>query len=174
MNWREMFVPQTSLLEVAARGSIMYVLLFVALRYLLKRHTGQVGIADILVIVLISEAAQTALVGEAKSIPEAAVLIGTILFWSFAVNWVSYRVPALRSLGGGDPLPLIVDGRLVTRNMERELLTREELMSHLRQHGVERVEEVKRACLEPDGNISVVRVQPSSDDDNPDRTPKGA
>ncbi|MDB5511721.1 MAG: hypothetical protein JWR08_1204 [Enterovirga sp.] len=173
MNWREMFVPQASLLEVVARGSIMYVLLFLALRYLMKRHAGQVGIADILVIVLISEAAQNALVGDAKSITEAAVLVGTILFWSYAVNWLSYRVPLLRSLGGGSPVPLIQDGRLVERNLARELLTEDEVMSHLRQHGVERLAQVKRACLESDGNISVVR-QDESDTAPPGRTRSSA
>lgn len=110
MNWREMLVPQTAILEVVGRGSIVYVLLFLALRYLMKRHAGQVGIADILVIVLISEAAQNAMVGEAKSVVEAAILVGTILFWSYAINWLSDRVPFLRSLGGGDPVPLVEDG----------------------------------------------------------------
>ncbi|NNM71449.1 DUF421 domain-containing protein [Enterovirga sp. DB1703] len=154
-----MLVPQTSIPEVLLRGSIMYLMLFLALRYLMKRHAGQVGIADILVIVLISEAAQNAMVGEAKSLVEAAFLVGTILFWSYVINWLSDRVPFLRSLGGGDPVPLIQDGRFNRRNMDRELLTEDELMSQLRQHGIERVAEVKRACLEPDGNISVIRVR---------------
>lgn len=169
MNWREMLVPQTSILEVVLRGSLMYVLLFLALRYLMKRHAGQVGIADILVIVLISEAAQNAMVGEAKSVVEAALLVGTILFWSYAVNWLSDRVPFLRSLGGADPVPLVEDGRMHKRNMEHQLLTEDELMSQLRQHGVERVEQVKRACLEPDGNISVIRAKGGDDADQPQR-----
>jgi uncharacterized membrane protein YcaP (DUF421 family) len=159
-----MLVPQTSLVEVVLRGSMMYVLLFLALRYLMKRHAGQVGIADILVIVLISEAAQNAMVGEAKSVTEAAILVCTILFWSYAINWLSDRVPALRSLGGGDPLPLIENGRMHKRNMERELLTEDELMSQLRQHGVETISQVKRACLEPDGNISVIRAKDDGED----------
>ena len=59
------------------------------------------------------------------------------------------------------------------RNMDRELLTKDELMSHLRQHGIERLEEVKRACLEPDGNISVIRVR-GGDDDSPPKRNRGA
>lgn len=173
MSWGEMLVPQTSILEVILRGSMMYVLLFLALRYLMKRHAGQVGIADILVIVLISEAAQNAMVGEAKSVTEAAILVGTILFWSYAINWLSDRVPFLRNLSGGDPIPLVQDGRMNSRNMDRELLTKDELMSHLRQHGIERLEEVKRACLEPDGNISVIRVR-GGDDDSPPKRNRGA
>jgi uncharacterized membrane protein YcaP (DUF421 family) len=173
MNWGEMLIPQTSVFEVMIRGSIMYLLLFLALRYLMKRHAGQVGIADILVIVLISEAAQNAMVGEAKSVSEAAILVGTILFWSYAINWLSDRVPFLRTLGGGDPIPLVRDGQMNRRNMDRELLTEDELMSHLRQHGIERLAEVKRASLEPDGNISVIRARGGEDDSPPQRR-KGA
>lgn len=170
-----MFVPQTSVLEVVLRGSIMYVLLFLALRYLLKRNAGQVGIADILVIVLISEAAQNALVGEAKSITEAAILVGTILFWSFAINWLSDRVPFLRSLGGADPVTLVQDGRMHRRNMADQLLTEDDLRSQLRQHGIEDVSDVKRACLEPDGNISVIRAKGSEGEtDKPQRKSMGA
>lgn len=164
MNWAEIFIPSVHLGEMIVRGTIMYLILFFALRFFMKRNTGQVGIADILVIVLISEVSQNALVGEAKSVVEAVTLVATILFWSFALNWVSYHVPALQHLTGGAPLPLIKDGRLIRPNLRREMITEEELRSHLRQQGIDDLALVKTACLEGDGNFSVVRHSESGDE----------
>lgn len=157
MNWNEVFVPTDSLLEVVVRGTIMYLALFFAMRFLLKRHAGELGLADILVIVLVSEAAQNALVGEAKSVTEAFLLVGTILFWSFALNWLSYHYPVVARLTGAGPLQLVKDGRMNLGNMRRELITKDELMSQLREQGIDDLAKVKSACLEGDGSFSVIR-----------------
>lgn len=173
MNWREVFVPTDSLLEVVVRGTIMYLALFFALRFLMKRQAGEVGIADILVIVLISEAAQNALVGEAKSVPEALLLVGTILFWSYALNWLSFRFPALSKLTGGSPLPLVEHGRPNRPNLRRALITEDELMGQLREQGVDDLAKVKLAQLEGDGKLSVVR-RDDGEVPGPDSGLKGA
>ena len=157
VRWDEIFVPTTNLFEMIVRGTIMYLILFLALRFFLKRNAGQVGIADILVIVLISEVSQNALVGDAKSVTEAVVLVATVLFWSYALNWLSYRFAPLRFLTGGAPLPLIENGRIVRQNLRREMVTTDELMAQLREQGVDDVADVKSAHLEGDGHFSVVR-----------------
>lgn len=171
IDWEAIFVPTSPLLEILVRGTVMYLVLFLALRFLLRRNTGQIGVADLMVIVLVSEVSQTALVGEAKSVVEAAMAVGVILFWSFAVNWLSFHVPALATLTAAEPLPLIEDGRLNRRNLRRELITLEELTSQMRQHGIQEVSEVRSACLEGDGTFSFLRRDAGEVDGPEKKTP---
>lgn len=157
VDWQELFIPTNSIPEIILRGTITYILLFLILRFFLKRQSGVIGIADLLVIVLIADAAQNAMASEYKSITEGAILILTIVFWNYAVDWLGFRFPALRRLTRPPPLLLIQDGKMLFRNMRQEMITTEELNSQLRQQGVEHCSDVKRAYIEGDGSISVIR-----------------
>ena len=156
IDWNSVFVPTVSLGEVVLRGTFVYLLLFFVLR-VLRREAGAVGISDLLVVVLIADAAQNAMSSEYKSITEGAVLVGTIVAWDYSLDWLGFRFPAVQRLLRPAPLPLVRDGRMLRRNMRQEMITAEELMSLLREQGVESVEEVKRCCLEGDGQVSVIR-----------------
>lgn len=164
-DWQSIFVPSTSLLEVFIRGTLIYLLLFVFLRFMLKRETGMIGIADLLVVVLVADAAQNAMASEYKSVTEGALLVSTIIFWNYLLDWVGFRFPALGRILHPPPLALVEDGRLNRRNMRREMISEPELMSQLREQGVEDVSEVKRACLEGDGRVSVIKKDASQSDD---------
>jgi uncharacterized membrane protein YcaP (DUF421 family) len=157
MDWKSIFFPDVPLLEVILRGSIMYISLFVLLRVILKRQSGSLGMTDLILITLIADASQNAMAGEYKSISDGIVLVSTIIFWSYALDWLSYRFPWFSRLIEPPPLPLIQNGRLLRRNMRRELITEEELMSHLREQGLDDVGKVKKAYIESDGRISVVQ-----------------
>jgi uncharacterized membrane protein YcaP (DUF421 family) len=159
IDWREIFVPQASLAGVIVRGTLTYLLLFLILRFFLKRQTGVIGIADLLVVVLVADAAQNAMAAEYKSITEGALLVFTIVFWNYAVDWLGYRFPALQRFVRPPPLQLIKDGRMLVRNMRQEMITAEELNSQLRQQGIESCDEVKEAYIEGDGRISIIKKQ---------------
>jgi len=156
VNWTEMFVPDRPVLEVLVRGTVMYLSLFLMLRFVLKRESSGLGMTDVLVVVLIADAAQNALAGEYRSIPDGVLLVATILFWSYALNYLGYRFPLFERLVHPPPLPLVRDGRMLRRNMRRELVTVTELESLLREQGVTDLSQVTLACMEGDGNISVV------------------
>ena len=157
IDWYELFVPQAPLAGVIVRGTLTYIMLFLILRFLLKRQTGVIGIADLLVIVLIANAAQNAMAAEYKSITEGALLVLTIVFWNFALDWLAYRFPAFQRLVRPPPLPLIKDGRMLFRNMRHETITEEELNSQLRQQGIKSCDEVREAFIEGDGRISIIK-----------------
>jgi len=157
VDWRHALLPDTPLLEIFLRGTLTYLAIFALLRIIIKREAGgQVAYADVLVLVLIADAAQNAMAGNYNSVPDGVLLVATILFWSYALDWLGYHVPALRRLLRPAPLPLVRDGAMLRRNMRRELITEEELMSQLRQSGAEDLAEVKLAVMESDGSISVV------------------
>jgi uncharacterized membrane protein YcaP (DUF421 family) len=165
VDWQDLFVPVHPVPEIILRGTITYLMLFLILRFLLKRQSGVIGIADLLVIVLIADAAQNAMASEYKSITEGAILVMTIVFWNYAVDWLGFRFPALRRLTRPPPLLLIENGKMLFRNMRQEMITAEELNSQLRQQGVEHCSEVKKAYIEGDGSISIIR----NDNEEPGR-----
>ena len=90
VDWARLFMPGTPLLEIIVRGSIMYVALFMLLRFILKRETGSLGITDLLVIVLIADAAQNGMAGSYQSITDGLVLVATIIGWSYLLNWLAF------------------------------------------------------------------------------------
>jgi uncharacterized membrane protein YcaP (DUF421 family) len=157
VDWRKLFVPELPVLEVVIRGAIVYLLLFIVMRFFLRRRSGGLGLADILVVVLIADAVQNAMGSEYKSVTEGALLVFTIVSLDFALDWVGHRVPWLRRLTRPSPLLLIRNGRMIRRNMQREMITTEELMSQLRQQGIDDPAGVRRAYLEGDGEMSVLK-----------------
>jgi len=158
IDWHGIFTPTTSLLELVVRGTIMYIVLFGLLRFALKRQAGGIGTTDILVIVLLAEVAGNGFAAEYKSVVEGTVLISTILFWSYLLEWLGHRFPAIERILRSPTLVLIENGKMLRKNMRTELVTPEELMAQLREKGIEDCAQVKRACMEADGMISVIKI----------------
>jgi uncharacterized membrane protein YcaP (DUF421 family) len=157
IDWHGMFVPALGLAEIVLRGSIMYLALFAILRFIARRQAGNFGPADLLVIVLIADAAQNALGKDYNSVTEGIVLVLTIVSWEYALDWLAWRFPALRPILTAPPLKLIDNGRVDRKNMAAEMLTEDELLSQVRQEGVAQISAVKDAWLEGDGRLSVIK-----------------
>ena len=136
INWDSVFVPTVSLLEIVLRGTVVYLMIFILLR-LLRREAGSLGIADVLFLVIIADAAQNAMSSEYRSITEGFLLVLTIAFWDFALDWLAYRSPFFSRLVQTPPLLLVKDGRMLRKNMRQEMITEDELNSQLRQQGIE-------------------------------------
>lgn len=172
VDWRTLFVPQASLLELFIRGSGMYLVVFALLRILVRRHVGSLGIADLLVLVLIADAAQNGMAAEYRSISEGIVLCATIIGWSCLLDWLAFRFRFIRKLLEPPPLVVLRDGVLEKKSLKRELITREEMESLLRHHGVMDPRTVRIAFIEPDGQLSVFQDDASrGETTKPDRFP---
>jgi len=127
------------IVELVLRGSLTYLVLFILLRFFLERVTGTLSIGDLLIIVLVADAAQNAMSAGYTSVTDGLILVATIIFWSYFLDWLAYHFPRFESLLHPPPLPLVRDGQMLARNMRRELITVDELMSHLREQGVSRI-----------------------------------
>ena len=156
VDWAKVFLPDTPILEIIVRGSIMYLVLFWMIRGVLKRVASSIGLADLLMIVVIADAAQNGMADDYTSIGDGIVLVATIVFWNYTLDWLGYRFPLFERFVHPPPLPLVKDGRLLYRNMRREMITTGELMSQLREQGISDISEVKAAQMEGDGRISVL------------------
>jgi uncharacterized membrane protein YcaP (DUF421 family) len=162
IGWEELLIPTHSIAEMMLRGTVMYLSLFLILRFVMLRQSSTIAIADILVIVVIADAAQNAFAKEYQSITEGLVLVLTVVCWDFALNWLGYRFEFFERLLAPPPLELVRNGKLNRRNMRKELITEEELQSQLRLQGASNLDDVKFASLEANGEISVIK----KDDDN--------
>jgi uncharacterized membrane protein YcaP (DUF421 family) len=157
IDWNSVFIPSLGIAEIVVRGTLMYLGLFIVLRFMARRQAGHFGPADLLVIVLIADAAQNGLGKEYQSVTEGLVLVMTIVAWDYIIDWLTYRFPRLRRVLIPSSLTLINDGRIVEKALRKEMLSMEELASQLRQQQVEDIAEVKLAKLEGDGRLSVIR-----------------
>lgn len=157
VDWTALFRPERSLLEMILRGTIMYFVIVGLLRSAVKRQSGMIASTDVLVIVLIAEIAGPGFTAGSPSVVEGAVLIATVLFWSHAVEWLAYRFRGFEHTLDATPVMLIKDGRMLPDAMRAELVSRAELMTHLRKEGIADIKEVHEACMEADGMISIIR-----------------
>ena len=157
IDWTSIFYPSLGLAEVVVRGSIMYLALFAILRFVGRRQSGHFGPADLLVIVLIADAAQNALGKDYQSVTEGVVLVLTIVAWEYALDWAAWKFPRLRPLLKAPALLIVKDGRLIKPAMRREMISEEELMGQLREQEIEDLAEVRTARIEGDGRLSVLK-----------------
>jgi uncharacterized membrane protein YcaP (DUF421 family) len=148
--------PDVSILETIVRGVVMYLSIFVLLRVVLRNRGSAVTVSDLLVFVLISDAAQNAMAANYISITNGIVLVATIIVMSLTVDWFAYRFPAVQRFVHPERKPLVVDGRLIRRTLQEELMTEEELMTQLRLNGIDDPAGVKAAYLEGNGEVSVI------------------
>ena len=151
-----LFIPETPLIELVIRGTIMYIALLAALRFLVRRHVGSLSLMDLLLMVLIADAAQNAMGDNYRSITDGLVLCATLLGWNWLFDWMAFRFPAFKNILEPAPLLVVQRGKYQHKNMSKELLTEDELDSQLRQHGIQNVSSVVLAYVEPDGGISIV------------------
>jgi uncharacterized membrane protein YcaP (DUF421 family) len=156
LDWHQIFVPTGSLLELVVRGSLMYLLILAGFR-LFRRDAGSLSVSDLLVVVLIADAAQNGMAGEYKSLTEGAVIVATIFAWNYVLDWLAYRSRFVYWLLHPPSLLLIRNGQIQFRNLRSQLITKDDLLEQLREQGVESVARVKTCFLEGDGRMSVIR-----------------
>lgn len=155
IDWHAIFAFDVPL-EIFLRGTIMYLFLLVVMRFGINRTMGNIGVGDMLLVVLIADAAQNAMAGGHSSIGDGLLLVVTILFWAYLFDWVCFRFPKLGAILQPHRVRLVKNGQMLYRNMRREFITKDELMAQLRTHGIDELHMVKEASLEANGEISVV------------------
>lgn len=156
VDWPSVFMPDTPVLEIVVRGSVMYLSLFLLLRFVLRREAGALGITDLLVIVLVADAAQNGMAGEYRSIADGLVLVVTLVTWSYVLDWLSFRYGFFRRLIRPRRVMLVRNGRVIQEALDKEKISLEELLGEVRTHGVDDLRRVRRAYIESDGMISVI------------------
>lgn len=143
--------------QLFIRGTLMFWFLFLIFRLILRRDVGSASITDFLFVVILGDAAQNAMIGEATSVSDGMVLISTLVFWNYTIDFLTFRFPQIEKLLAAQRLCLVRNGKISRRNMRKELITLDELTEKLHAAGLESFAQVKLMYMESDGEISVIK-----------------
>jgi uncharacterized membrane protein YcaP (DUF421 family) len=146
----------SDLASVALRTAIVYVVLVVFFRIAGTREAGQLSTLDLVVLLIIANAVQNAMVGENTSLAAGLIAAAIILGLDRGLNWVADRSARLRDAIEGDPILLVADGHVRPEALRDAGFTEPELGIALRQTGLLRTSEALAVYLERNGQLSVV------------------
>jgi uncharacterized membrane protein YcaP (DUF421 family) len=148
-------LPSVPAWELALRAIAIYVGLLIALRLFGKREIGQFTLYDLVFILLVANVLQPAITGPDTSVLGGFVLIVALVATNFLISRLDL-VPAFRGVFNPPATVIIRNGRYFPNVLSREGVDREEVQTAMREHGIEDINEVELAMLEPDGSISIV------------------
>ncbi|HEX6031145.1 MAG TPA: YetF domain-containing protein [Tepidiformaceae bacterium] len=151
-----MFDLGTDWWAIVIRTLAAYLALLVGLRLTGRRQLGQMTPFDFVVILLIANALQNAMIGPDTSLLGGLIAAAVLLVANYVASRVLHGVPLFGRIVEGQPAVLIADGELISANIRHEGVDLAELEQAVREHGVEGLDDVKMAVLEVDGTISVV------------------
>lgn len=143
--------------EFVLRAIVVYGLVLGMVRMSGKRALGQFTPFDVLLIVLLGNAVQNALLGKDMSLGGGLLLAATLVVLNYAVGWVSSRSTAVERLVEGEPVLIARHGELLESVLRQELVTRADFDVALRQQGCRGIAEVELALLETNGHITIVQ-----------------
>lgn len=148
-------------MDAVLRGTLVYVVLLLLFRLTGKRALSQVTTFDFVILLIVGEATQQALLGEDFSLMQASLVIATLLLLDRGSDYLSFRSPRFRRMTESVPVVLVADGRPLEEVLARCHLRVDDVMTAAREaHGLERMDQVKWAVLECSGGISVVPYEP--------------
>ncbi|MBI3698744.1 MAG: DUF421 domain-containing protein [Acidobacteria bacterium] len=145
------------ILDIVFRSAVVYAFVLAGLRLTGKREVGQLTPFDLVLLLLISNAVQNAMVGPSTSLAGGLAAAATLLALNLVVSRLVARGGRLARALRGSPTMLVHDGKLIPEHLRREGLTLDDLTQAFREHGVGEVSDVHLAVLEVDGSISVLR-----------------
>ncbi len=143
--------------ELVFRALSVFLFLFVIFRIWGKKHFSEMAPFDFLLILILSESVQNALVGAERSVTGGLIAISTLVLLNIVFNKLSYHFRPMEKLLDGVPQVVVHNGKIVESNMKKLTLSQQELQAALRKEGVLDMGEVKLATMETDGKISVVK-----------------
>ncbi len=163
------WIPEISIAEKILRSVVIYFFILLAFRFTGKRQVGQLTPFDLVVLLILSNVVQNAVIGNDNSLGGGIIGAATILALNYAVVEITYRSKRARRLIELEPTLLIHNGRILEGHMRRERITHDELLGALRRSGLIEPNHVRYAVLEENGAISVVPRAPEVEPSHPKR-----
>jgi len=162
--WNDMFVLMVPWAEKVLRPIVVYLALVVLLRIFGKRELAQLNPFDLVVLLSLSNTVQNAIIGNDNSVTGGVIGAITLLATNYLVVRFLFRHRRLDQIVEGKSTTLIEGGKVLQKNLAKELLSHSELLTVLHRQGFDDVDEVEQCVLEPSGTFAVKRKLPAQDD----------
>ena len=144
-------------MESVLRASAIYVCLLLLFRVTGKRSLAQITTFDFILLLIVGEATQQALLGDDFSVINAAIVIATLMSLDLLLSQLKHRYPRLDPVVDSVPLVVVADGKLIEERAAHERVDLDDVLAAAREkHGLERLEQIKYAVLERSGGISII------------------
>ena len=143
--------------QFVLRACVVYFILLLMVRVSGKRSMGQFTPFDILLVVLLGNAVQNALLGSDTSVAGGMLLAATLIALNWVVGFFSSRSEKVEAMIEGSPVLLARDGEVYRTVLRKELISRADFDKALREAGCEEVDEVRLAVLETNGHITIIK-----------------
>jgi uncharacterized membrane protein YcaP (DUF421 family) len=141
---------------IVAKTIVVYLFLIAGLRLIGKRELGQMNIYDLVLIVIVGNAVQNAMMGNDNTLCGGLISAATLLIVNRGFNMLLQRSKRVERVMVGQPVLILNDGVPIEAKMKKEGITHDQLLAALREHGLTRADQAHMAVLEVDGSISVV------------------
>lgn len=141
---------------IAAKTAVIYLFLILGLRVLGKRELGQMSLYDLVMIIVLGNAVQNAMINNDNTLVGGLVAATVLLVLNRLFNVLSFHSKTIERLMVGEPVLIVSNGAMLPAPMKRQGITEEQVLAALREHGMDQVADVHMAVLEVDGTISVV------------------
>ncbi len=146
----------TGALLIAAKTAVVYVFLILGLRLLGKRELGQMSLYDLVMIIVLGNSVQNAMINNDNTLGGGLIAGTVLLVLNRVFNELSLRSKRVEHLMVGEPVLIVSDGTMLERPMRRQGVTADQVMAALREHGIDDLTKAHMCILEVDGTISVV------------------
>jgi uncharacterized membrane protein YcaP (DUF421 family) len=156
----DFLIPEVNVVEKIVRCLVVYAFLLLVFRLTGKRQLGQITAFDLIVLLIISELVQNAMIGDDHSVAGGLISVTTLVLINGFVAWLTYRSKRAERLVEHTPTVLVRHGRVLWENVRQEHITPAEFRSALRQQGVMSLKNVRFVLLEEDGQLSIIRRTP--------------
>jgi uncharacterized membrane protein YcaP (DUF421 family) len=152
-----MFNMSMGVLEHIVRGAVVYVFLFLLLRFVGKKHVGELAPFDLLVLLILSETVQSSLVADDKSLVGGLISATTLVTLAYGIGFLTSHSKIAERFLEGTPKILVRHGRRRPAEMAKQGISRSELTEALRHQGCTNIRRIRAAILENDGKITVIK-----------------
>ena len=156
IDWQGLLLPALSVAEKIIRTLLVFVFLVIALRIAGRREIAQLNPFDFVVLLVLSNTLQNAVIGNDNSVSGGMVSAATLLFANWAVNRFMVAHPSLETLLNGTKRVLVAKGVVNEQALKRELITRQELEMAAHKQGIADPSEIESAEIDPDGELFFV------------------
>ena len=143
-------------MEILVRATVLFFFVWGVTRALGKRELAEMTAFELVLLVTFGDLIQQGVTQEDMSITGAMLAVGTIAFWILIFSYVTFKLPQSRPVLEGLPVVVVRDGRFLDDVMKVERLSAEEVTEAAREQGIDDLNDVRLAVLEPDGKFSFI------------------